>query len=244
MNRDDKKPQRPSFDVNIQGPPLRPKRNTRSRRTRRFVEDSNTPGPSQSSPASHLLHEGQAHQSESKQEESNTDRQPSSPELTSTDTAPIEPPIPQTQQHQQLPSLLSYLPEDEPKLIAHTYIHDLQMIHVTREVSSPHPIPLCPFIFAHVRPFVIPHFPLYIPSMHGYVFYLLHVLKETITSPSAPTIISYTAVFSMTNLEVKTYTTLGTSITEQHVEQIKRNIQEEVTQLKDRIVEYGNKMSN
>ena len=242
MIQDDNKPQGSSSNVNIRGPPLRPKRNLRSRRTRKLaVDDSNIPGTSQSSSPPHNLSDVQAHQSELKHEESNTDRHRSSSEHASTDTAPIEPPIYQTQQ--PLP-LLSYLPEDEPGLIAHTYIHDLQVIHVNREASTPRPIPLCPFILAHVRPFVIPHFPLYIPSMRGYVFYLLHVLKETITSPSAPTIISYTAVFSLTNLELKTYTTLGTSISEQHVEQIKRNIQEEITQLKERIVEYGNKMSS
>lgn len=245
MDRDEQTFQGPSTNINIRGPPLRPRRNPRSRRTRRLSADNTQAnGPSSSSILTRQAHDAhgiRAHPPVPKQEESNTDRQPSSSENTSTDTAPIEPPIPQTQQSPHR-YLLSYLPEDEPALIAHTYIQGLHVIESTRDASTPSPVHLCPFIYAHVRPFVVPHFPLFIPSMRGYVFYLLHVLKETIISPTAPTVISYIAVFSLTNLERNTYTTLGTSIEEQHVEQIKRNIQEEITQLKERIVEYSTKM--
>jgi hypothetical protein len=244
MSQDDKKLPGSSSDVHVQGPPLRPRHNPRSRRTRRrIVESSDIPGPSVLLSPFHRTYNEVDHP-EVKQEEPYTDRQPSSSEQTSTDTAPIEPPIEQTQQPPSPPLLLSYLPEDEPELIARMYIQKLQVIHITREARTPCPIPLCPFIVAHIRPFVIPHFPLHIPSMYGYVFYLLHILKETITSPSAPTMISYIAVFSMTNLETKTHFTLGTSITEQHVEQIQRNIQEEITHLKERILEYGNKRAS
>jgi hypothetical protein len=235
-------------DVNVQGPPLRPKRNARSRRTRKLAEkDTHASGSSQQSSApcdSGSLH---PHYSGFKQEEDpNPVQQPSPSEHASTETAPIETLIQEASPPPPLSPhpLLSYRTEDEPEMIARTYIQRLQVIHSTRDSRVPCPIPLCPFILAHIRPFVIPHFPLHIPSMHGYVFYLLHVLKETITTPTAPTTISYIAVFSMTNTEKKTYHTLGTCITEQHVEQIQRNIQEEANHLKERIIEYGKRMAS
>ena len=239
MSQENKKPEDSTFNFSIKGPSLQPKHNLPSRRARKHASNltASEPSPSSSATQHKVIH---IPSMELKKEESNMEHHTSPSKLTSTDTAPARTPI---KSSTPSPSTLSYSPEEEPELIAHTYVHDLDIIHTTCKAGTPAPVPLCPFILAHLCPQIIPHYPLYIQSAPDYVFYLLYVLKETITSPSAQPTTSYIAVFSMTNIEQKTYITMGTSITVQTIDQINRNIQWEIVQLETHIVKYGHVFS-
>ena len=119
-------------------------------------------------------------------------------------------------------------------------IPDLRIMHVRRDVSEESRIRACPFILAHLTPpeRIIPLHPLSLRSNSDYLFHLLYVLKESVTSPSGNYTV-WTTVFLMTTLGSQNFVPviIGSHTTEDIVNVIRNNIERERRLLRNEIEE-------
>ena len=113
-------------------------------------------------------------------------------------------------------------------------------MHVRRDVSEKSRIHTCPFILAHLTPpeRIVPFHPLSLRSNSDYLFHLLYVLKESVTSPSGNYTV-WTTVFLMTTLGSQNFVPviIGSHTTEDIVNVIRNNIERERRLLRNEIEE-------
>ena len=131
-----------------------------------------------------------------------------------------------------------YSSDESPMETIQSFIQDLYILEVECQdgnARSSHGIPLCPFILAHLQPSnrIIPHVPLTLPTCPEYFLTLIYAIKETSEPKANSTSSQYVLVFSLIHLgQTDKYPTLvGTKSCQAFIDQIQENVHKE----KDRV---------
>lgn len=125
-----------------------------------------------------------------------------------------------------------YSSEESPMETIQSFIQDLYIFDVEYQEGngrSLHGVPLCPFILAHLQPSnrIIPHVPLTLPSCPEYFLILLYAIKETPNHPNLDP--QYVLVFSLIHLGQtdKCPSLVGTKSCRGFIDQIQENVHKE-----------------